>query len=296
MSDPDESVASTTSTPRARPLTRRLRRGKFCLSGGVPRANSEITSPRAARSCASARLRAGYTRSGPVPTTAMLLPALRESAAMRGGVDAERQAADDGEAGGRQRRGERLGVGAALRGRVAAADDREGRAPRAVRGGRGNRTPEADRRFRAARADSRHRPTRRGRSRLPKPRECRVRARSSSGARIEARGGARGTRGGGVAPAVAASTRLGAAEGAQEVDERARRDAGKLEPRPGLGARIDLHADARGREPRYAAAVARDCGRSRRRRPGRSCSARSRRRRDRRRGTRTAVRCARRAR
>ncbi len=31
MSDPDDSVASTTSTPRARPLTRRLRRGKFCL-------------------------------------------------------------------------------------------------------------------------------------------------------------------------------------------------------------------------------------------------------------------------
>ena len=31
MSEPDDSVASTTSTPRARPLTRRLRRGKFCL-------------------------------------------------------------------------------------------------------------------------------------------------------------------------------------------------------------------------------------------------------------------------
>ena len=75
MSDPDDNVASTTSTPRARPLTSRLRRGKFCFSGGVPTANSEITRPRAARSCASARLRAGYTRSGPVPTTAMLLPA-----------------------------------------------------------------------------------------------------------------------------------------------------------------------------------------------------------------------------
>lgn len=56
---PDESVASTTSTPRASPLTSRLRRGKFCFSGGVPTANSEMTRPFAARSCARARLRAG---------------------------------------------------------------------------------------------------------------------------------------------------------------------------------------------------------------------------------------------
>ncbi len=36
MSEPDETVASTTSTPRARPLMIRLRRGKFPASGGVP--------------------------------------------------------------------------------------------------------------------------------------------------------------------------------------------------------------------------------------------------------------------
>ncbi len=45
MSDPDDSVASTTSTPRESPLTSRLLRGKFCLSGGVPGANSEMTRP-----------------------------------------------------------------------------------------------------------------------------------------------------------------------------------------------------------------------------------------------------------
>ena len=36
MSEPEDSVASTTSTPRASPLIRRLRRGKFCFRGGVP--------------------------------------------------------------------------------------------------------------------------------------------------------------------------------------------------------------------------------------------------------------------
>ena len=59
MSDPEESVASTTSTPRESPLTSRLRRGKFCFSGGVPIANSESTRPRDASSCARSRLRAG---------------------------------------------------------------------------------------------------------------------------------------------------------------------------------------------------------------------------------------------
>ena len=59
MSEPDESVASTTSTPRDSPLIRRLRRGKWSRSGGVPGANSEMIAPRVAISCARSRLRAG---------------------------------------------------------------------------------------------------------------------------------------------------------------------------------------------------------------------------------------------
>ena len=57
----------------------------------------------------------------------MLLPGACERAAVRGRVDAGGEPADDREARRRQRDRERLGVGAALRRRVAAADDGEGR-------------------------------------------------------------------------------------------------------------------------------------------------------------------------
>ena len=50
-----------------------------------------------------------------------------KTAAMRGGIDAERQATDDGEARLRQRSRKRFGVGVALRRRVAAADDGDAR-------------------------------------------------------------------------------------------------------------------------------------------------------------------------
>ena len=61
----------------------------------------------------------------PVPSTAMVEPGAGQAAAMRGGVDAEREAGDDGQARLAQRAGERLGVALALRGGVAAADDGE---------------------------------------------------------------------------------------------------------------------------------------------------------------------------
>ncbi len=54
---------------------RRLRRGKLNSRGGVPGGNSERRPPCAAMRCASARWRAGYTRSSPVPTTAIVDPA-----------------------------------------------------------------------------------------------------------------------------------------------------------------------------------------------------------------------------
>ena len=43
--EPLRSVASTTTTPRARPLMRRLRDGKWCDSGRVPNGCSESTAP-----------------------------------------------------------------------------------------------------------------------------------------------------------------------------------------------------------------------------------------------------------
>ena len=72
MSEPDCGAASTTSTPRARPEITRLRCGKFALSGGVPGANCVTMQPFAAIACASSRWLAGYTRSGPVPMTAIV--------------------------------------------------------------------------------------------------------------------------------------------------------------------------------------------------------------------------------
>jgi hypothetical protein len=72
ISEPDGMAASTTRQPRARPLIRRLRRGKLRAAGAAPSGNSDSSSPRSAISAASAALRRGYTTSTPVPSTAMV--------------------------------------------------------------------------------------------------------------------------------------------------------------------------------------------------------------------------------
>ena len=59
MSEPLCPAASTTSTPRARPATMRLRLGKCCGSAPVPSGSSDTSAPCAAMRCASSRWRAG---------------------------------------------------------------------------------------------------------------------------------------------------------------------------------------------------------------------------------------------
>jgi len=56
---PERSAASITSTPRASPAMIRLRRGKLCSSGGVPRGNSDSTNASRRRRSVSSRLLAG---------------------------------------------------------------------------------------------------------------------------------------------------------------------------------------------------------------------------------------------
>ena len=56
MSEPEASAASTTRQPRARPLIRRLRRGKLCASGPLPSANSDSSRPRSAICCRERRV------------------------------------------------------------------------------------------------------------------------------------------------------------------------------------------------------------------------------------------------
>ena len=128
ISEPDERVASTTSTPFARPLISRLRRGKFCRSGGVPGRNSDSSTPDSAITCASSWWRAGYTRSSPVPDAGDGRPLAPQRAFVCGGVHAQRQARDDREPGAGQGLGEGARILAALRRRLAAADDGERRA------------------------------------------------------------------------------------------------------------------------------------------------------------------------
>ena len=72
ISDPDAGAASTTSVPCARPEIMRLRLGKLAASGGVPRGYSLTSNPCAAIRRARSRCCLGYTRSNPVPTTAMV--------------------------------------------------------------------------------------------------------------------------------------------------------------------------------------------------------------------------------
>ena len=225
MSEPDDSVASTTSTPRARPLMRRLRRGKFCFSGGVPGANSDSMSPRAGRSRARGRDcapdRRGRARCRhrdaccPAPASAPRCAA----ASMPSG-----EPADDREARRGQRGANASASAHALRRRVAAADDRERRpaeefAPaEAVE----HRRRVAD--LEQRRADSRGRPRRRGRARLREPGE---RGREALGRRagVERRGDCGRGNARAAAAGVAASTASGPPKRAQQLDQRPRRQA-----------------------------------------------------------------------
>ena len=122
ISEPDASAASTTRQPCARPLMRRLRRGKLWASALVPSANSETSKPRSAI-CGGKRrvcLRIGIVDAGAEHRDGRALG--REPAAVRRGVDALRQAGDDGQAGGAEAARELLRVACALGGCVAAAD------------------------------------------------------------------------------------------------------------------------------------------------------------------------------
>ena len=127
MSEPLDSAASTTRQPRASPLMRRLRRGKFAATGGVPSAklrNDAAVARELVRELAIAR------RINDVEPGADDGDAARragEPAAVRRRVDAEREPAHDREPRVRQRARESFGVRDALLGRVAAADDRERR-------------------------------------------------------------------------------------------------------------------------------------------------------------------------
>lgn len=81
ISEPDARAASTTSVPCDRPEMMRLRLGKLGANGGVPRGYSLTSKPCRAMRCAKSRWRLGYTRSNPVPTTAMVVgasPSFRE--------------------------------------------------------------------------------------------------------------------------------------------------------------------------------------------------------------------------
>ena len=152
ISEPDDSVASTTSTPRARPLISRLRRGKFSLQRR--RAGREFgqrcrRAPRSrarGRDCAPDRRGRGpcrprracrRARSSAPRARRASMPSARPDTIVEPGVG--------------ERLRERARVVEALRRRVAAADDRERRAGSAARGGRCRRARAADRRSRAAR-------------------------------------------------------------------------------------------------------------------------------------------------
>ncbi len=74
INDPLWIAASTTRTPRLSPLITRFRRGKLQALGRVPGGNSLTRHPFSAIFQASCLWRAGYTRSGPVPNTATVLP------------------------------------------------------------------------------------------------------------------------------------------------------------------------------------------------------------------------------
>ena len=159
ISEPERCAASTMTTPSDRPEMIRLRRGKSRARGSQPSGISEIAAPSAriasSRPMCSRRIdavvAAGQHRDG----------AGREARAMRGGVDAAREARGDDEAGFAEVARQPLGEFQPRRGGVARADHRDHRARRAPRDCRARRSAAAHRRSRRGAADSRARPARR---------------------------------------------------------------------------------------------------------------------------------------
>ena len=74
ISDPLRLVASTITVPRVMPEITRFRMGKFAASGGVPGGNSVRIRPPSAMARVSLACERGYTRSMPVPRTAIVFP------------------------------------------------------------------------------------------------------------------------------------------------------------------------------------------------------------------------------
>ena len=104
MSDPERAAASITSTPSESPDISRLRCGKFSASGGMPGGNSETSAPRAAMAAASCSVfgRIDAVESGAADRDRDA--ARGQCAAMRRGIDADREPAGDREPGAGERR------------------------------------------------------------------------------------------------------------------------------------------------------------------------------------------------
>ncbi len=139
MSEPERAAASTTIVSVESAAMMRLRAGKHQRWPPKPGGISETTAPRSIRLRWRWRMRAGYAVSAPPARTATggaraWRPSL-ERAEVRGGVDPERHAGDDGHAGAGQRAAERARDLEAVGRRAAGADDRDRLAGR-ERGGR----------------------------------------------------------------------------------------------------------------------------------------------------------------
>ena len=284
MSDPDASAASTTSTPRASPLIRRLRRGKFVARGGVPGGNSDTSPPRAAIRCARSRLRAGIDAIEARADDRERRRRAVQGACVRRRVDAERQSRHDREARVGQRAREVARVVDALRRGVAAADDRQ-------RGPVQELAPADVVQHRRRMAELEQRPrivgVVPGDQVVAGLRQPRVRARERVGG--DRGGQPRGDRVGhhrGPLRAGRREDRLRAAERAQQRDERGRRQRAQRQRGPGFAVRGNgIHGATmdrpRRRGPsdrqtrrcpgRQALRGARACARSRRDAPGPSC-------------------------
>ena len=240
MSEPDGSAASTTSTPRARPLIKRLRRGKFFSRGGVPGGNSDRSPPSRGNPRAQARDGAPDTRDrGRCRRPRASIPRRASAPSCAARVDAERETRDDRQPGVGQRAREAA--------RVVAAPARVAlRLPTIASAGRFSSSRAADEikhgrrdsRARAAPADSRHRPTPRARGRAARATPC-VRASASLRRRRDERCAT--TRVGNDARTNcardAARTASGLAERAQQRDHRRVRQRPQRQGRPGLAVR-----------------------------------------------------------
>ena len=115
-----------TSVPTESPLMIRLRRGKFCLSGGVPDGKVGDERPVAGEDLAGQpRVFAWVDHIEAAAEHGNRSTLAPQGAPVGGRIDAERQAARDAETHANQLFGELMRGIAAERGRIAAADDRE---------------------------------------------------------------------------------------------------------------------------------------------------------------------------